>query len=1283
MTKKYLPIYTFLLSLVCFWSCLKQPETLTPIVQSISPSEIKVGEETTLTLNGTDLNDKLEIESSSIRVSPYFKINTNKTQLQVKVIAQEGGNKDLRIKYFEQIKAWPILCKNAEVYTLSPDTVIVGTPQTFTITGKGLDEKIEIVLNDFTPISYKVSPKKTALNFTAEALKSGHKQVVVSHYQTVVNNFTMVAKYPSIENTITPTEVYLGKEAFFSIKGKDLNSSISLSLNGFTPIKNLNIDAARKTLSFAATPLQVGHHALHIKCKESVIKTVYIDVKGEVVENLIDSIVPKNITNLNQTIQFKIYGKELEGVTLDPIPDFSTVKNFTRVSKNLIQFEAVALHEGTKTLLMRNAKRQAIKALHIEVKQDVVTSPDVVIDSIRPNKIKILNQSIQFKIYGKEIERISLDPVPDFSTIKNFTRVSKNLIQFEAAALHEGTKTLVIRNDKGQAISTLHIEAKQDVVISPDVVIDSIRPNKVEHLNQTIQFKIYGKQLEGVTLDPIPDFSTIANFTQEHKGLVRFEAEALREGTKTLLLKNSEGSVIKVLHIDVKGETVITPTIAIDSIVPRKITKLNQLLRFTLYGKELEGITLDPIPDFSSLASITRIGKELLQFEAAALHEGIKTLIIKNKRGEIIKTLNLNVKQNVINDPIIAIDSIIPRKVTDLNQPISFKLYGQELTGVKVDPIPDFSALIGFSQVNTGMLTFEAAALREGTKTLVVKNAKDEVIKILHIEVQQDVVKNPVIVIDSITPRKVTALNKTIRFKLHGKELTKAEVDPIPDFSTITDLTRIGKGLVEFETAALHEGTKTVVVRNSQGEAVKALHIEVKQDVVVSSNVVIDSIRPNKITDLSQAIKFKLYGKKLTGVSLDPIPDFSALADFTQVNKELIEFKATALRGGIKTLVIRDNKGRIVSTLGIDVTAYLPPIVDSITPSVVPHLDKEVEFTLHGKNLSADISIDPINSFGVIPNLNMLSSSKISFRVKTPPNPRASLVSIRDRNHKIFKTLLLNAIDPEPIVDSISPKEIRLGSDRIVSVYGKNLSAKMTLAIDGLDATLVKLNVNKSRVDFEVKYLEFFAGQKSVAIWSNFKQIKTLSLLVSCPETMSFDGETYSVVRIGTQCWMGENMKSNSHIEGESWCDSDLDTCKKYGRLYDAIASRDISEKVKHWHLASDEEWKALEKFLGMSDTDLDKRKIEDRKSGSVGKQLSLSSSTGFNALYGGYRNPSKDQRSEKGNMGLFFTNTGDPNLKNSRWYRFIMKDKEGVGRESHLNNIEYKCSLRLVMGDI
>lgn len=124
---------------------------------------------------------------------------------------------------------------------------------------------------------------------------------------------------------------------------------------------------------------------------------------------------------------------------------------------------------------------------------------------------------------------------------------------------------------------------------------------------------------------------------------------------------------------------------------------------------------------------------------------------------------------------------------------------------------------------------------------------------------------------------------------------------------------------------------------------------------------------------------------------------------------------------------------------------------------------------------------------------------------------------------------------------------------------------------------------------------------------------QTTSACVPCPgtATVSYGGQTYHTVQIGTQCWMKESLNNGTRIDGyqdqtdnsaiEKYCYNDYEpNCDVYGGMYqwaEAVQYRNGATNTTSWspvptgnvqgicpagwHLPADAEWTTLSNSIG------------------------------------------------------------------------------------------------------
>ncbi len=181
---------------------------------------------------------------------------------------------------------------------------------------------------------------------------------------------------------------------------------------------------------------------------------------------------------------------------------------------------------------------------------------------------------------------------------------------------------------------------------------------------------------------------------------------------------------------------------------------------------------------------------------------------------------------------------------------------------------------------------------------------------------------------------------------------------------------------------------------------------------------------------------------------------------------------------------------------------------------------------------------------------------------------------------------------------------------------------------------------------------------------------------------MDIDLNYYKVVTIGTQTWMAENL--NFVTADGSWCYDGKDSnCNTYGRLYNWETAKKVCPD--DWHLPTDEEWKELERHLGMSVKESEKKAYQGTGKGGKLKETGLThwmapnegstNESGFSALPGGCR-AYLGGYYNVGNYAHFWSST--ENSSNYAWNRLLSYSKSEVNRSNYFNK-EIGFSVRCV----
>jgi uncharacterized protein (TIGR02145 family) len=227
--------------------------------------------------------------------------------------------------------------------------------------------------------------------------------------------------------------------------------------------------------------------------------------------------------------------------------------------------------------------------------------------------------------------------------------------------------------------------------------------------------------------------------------------------------------------------------------------------------------------------------------------------------------------------------------------------------------------------------------------------------------------------------------------------------------------------------------------------------------------------------------------------------------------------------------------------------------------------------------------------------------------------------------------------------------------------------------------------------------LNFAIPKSNLELLLNLKTTDPISITTLYSLTSSFtddrDGQTYRSIKIGTQIWMAENLKTTQFNDGTSipyigletnltfwinlstpayyWYNNDPTYKVTYGALYNWYTVNTGKLCPTGWHVPSDAEWTILTDYLGGESVAGDKL----RETGTTlwqNNNIGANNESGFTALPGGFRNAdgSFDGIGDIGEWwsstayGRRWSSTGYPRAGlHCAWYRLLGSGVSGVLR--------------------
>lgn len=231
-------------------------------------------------------------------------------------------------------------------------------------------------------------------------------------------------------------------------------------------------------------------------------------------------------------------------------------------------------------------------------------------------------------------------------------------------------------------------------------------------------------------------------------------------------------------------------------------------------------------------------------------------------------------------------------------------------------------------------------------------------------------------------------------------------------------------------------------------------------------------------------------------------------------------------------------------------------------------------------------------------------------------------------------------------------------------------------------------------------YVRAYAFGNQGLFYGNEVSFTTSAAIGPCSgeTTITFDGYSYNLVEIGSQCWFAVNLRTSKYNDSTAisnladntewandtlgaWCYYENDSIRgtTYGKLYNWYAVKTGKLCPNGWHIPTDEDWKKLEISLGISQSKADStgprgvlEKVGDKMKATTGWQTNTGTdSSGLSVLPGGFRSYD-NYFATVGQYASFWSST--EYTSSNAWSRNLGYNNSGVGRYSYTKRDGYSC---------
>jgi uncharacterized protein (TIGR02145 family) len=158
---------------------------------------------------------------------------------------------------------------------------------------------------------------------------------------------------------------------------------------------------------------------------------------------------------------------------------------------------------------------------------------------------------------------------------------------------------------------------------------------------------------------------------------------------------------------------------------------------------------------------------------------------------------------------------------------------------------------------------------------------------------------------------------------------------------------------------------------------------------------------------------------------------------------------------------------------------------------------------------------------------------------------------------------------------------------------------------------------------------------------------------------MSSEIPEFQRVKIGQQTWTAENI--SIHVDGCQCYENNPDNCKVFGPLYTHAQAMEAANNFPGWRLPTKKDVEILISFLGGQTN--------------AGEELKVGGSSGFNALFAGFREAKNGKYYRLNQQTGFWTSTTED--EETVWKFYLMIEKRALS--FHPVSKKYGDSVRLI----